>query len=92
MNIALLDPDDQALVTIDWSDVLTSGVTLSGSVLHIVPLPLTKTSESTDIGTNRSQVRIAGAVHGALYMVSAQATLSNGETINRQFPLRGWNS
>lgn len=90
--IVLLDPSDSALITVDWSDVLTGGLTLLGSVTHTVPSPLSKVSESTNAGAGLSQVKVSGAVHGALYMVEAQATLSNGETINRQFPVRGWNS
>lgn len=89
--IVLLDPSDNALITIDWTDVLSGSVTLS-SVTHTVPSPLSKGTESTNTGTGQSQVRVSGAVHGAMYMIEAQATLSNGDVINRQFPVRGWNS
>ncbi len=89
--IVLLDPSDSAIITVDWSDALASGITLS-SVTHTVPSPLTKVSESTNTSTGQSQVRVSGAVHGSMYMIEAQATLSNTEVINRQFPARGWNS
>ncbi len=85
----LFDPSDNALVTFDWTDVLPGSVTVA-SVVHTVPSPLVKGTESTSSPT--SSVKISGAVHGGMYMVEGQATLSNGEVINRQFPIRGWNS
>lgn len=91
MDVILLDPSDEALVTIDWADVLPASVTLS-SVTHTAPSPLVLVSQATDIAQGRSQAKVRGATHGALYMLEAQATLSNGEIINRQFPARGWNS
>lgn len=88
-NIILFDPSDSAVVTFDWTDVLPSATTVS-SATHTVPSPLTKVSESNT--TNTSSVKISGAVHGGRYMVEGQATLSNGEVLNRQFEIKGWNS
>ena len=88
-NIILFDPSDAAIITFDWADVLTGSVTVS-SVTHSVDSPLAKLNESNT--TTTSSVKVSGALHGGLYMVSGQATLSNGEVINRQFPVRGWNS
>jgi hypothetical protein len=87
-NVVLIDPGDNASFEIDWSDALAAGVTLS-SVTHAVPSPLTKGAEST-VSPN-SYVSISGAVHGKLYLIEGAATLSTGETINRQFPLRCFN-
>jgi hypothetical protein len=87
----LIDPGDNVIVTIDWSAELGTGVTLS-SVTHTVPSPLSKNAESTDVANNRSSVKLSGVVHGGLYAMEGQATLSNGETVNRQVMLRGWNS
>lgn len=83
------DPGDQAIVTFDWTDVLPASVTVS-AVTHAVDSTLTIVSESST--TTTSSVKLSGAVHGGLYMVSGSATLTNGEVINRQFPIRGWNS
>jgi hypothetical protein len=88
-NVLLFDPSDQAIVTFDWSDVLPTSVTVA-SATHTLPSPLTKVDESND--TSSSNVKISGAVHGGRYMVEGQATLSNGEVINRQFEIKGWNS
>lgn len=62
-----------------------------GTVTHTVPSPLTKVSEATNAGLAQSQVKVSGAVHGGLYMIEGQTTLSNGDVINRQFPLRCFN-
>jgi hypothetical protein len=88
--IPLIDPDDAAVFQVDWSDALAPDVTL-GSVNHMVQPPLIKISESTDMLNGKSTVKVAGAVHGGTYLVEAQTTLSNGETLNRQFPLRCFN-
>jgi hypothetical protein len=86
--IPVIDPGDNAAFEVDWTEALAEGVTLS-SVTHTVPNPLTKVDEDND-GTT-STVRVTGAVHGGLYMIEAEATLSTGETLNRQFPLRAFN-
>lgn len=91
-TIVVLDPSDEAIVPIDWTDSLPSTVTLTGTVEHTVPTPLVRISQGTDALNNLSQLKVRGMVHGGLYMIEAQATLSNGEIINRQFPVRGWNS
>jgi hypothetical protein len=85
----LFDPSDNALITFDWSDVLPESVTVA-SVVHTVSSPLTKSTESNS--TTTSTVKVTGAQHGGMYVIEGQATLSNGEVINRQFPIRGWNS
>lgn len=91
-DVVLLDPSDNALVTFEWAG-LPDGVTLS-SVVHTVPSPLVKGTESTNAGAGTSTVKVGAgtAAHGQRYMVEAQATLSNGETLNRQVPLLVWNA
>lgn len=88
-NIVLFSPDDYAFATFDWSDVLPPGVDLD-SVVHNLPAPLLKSNES--VNGALSQVKIKNAVHAALYQISATAILTNGESIKRTFPLRGFNS
>lgn len=88
----LFDPADEAAVTFDWTDVLGDTLTISGSVEHTVPSPLVRESQSTNSADNLSQVIISGASHGIVYYVSAKATLSNGEIIEKTWPIRGWNA
>lgn len=87
--IPLIDPDDVVLFRLEWSD-LPSGVTI-GAVTHAVPSPLTKVEETTVSASAYSDVKVSGAKHGGLYMIEGQTTLSNGEVLNRQFPLRCFN-
>jgi hypothetical protein len=88
MSIVMLWEDDQAVIPIDWEDILPTGVTVS-TVTHSVPSPLTKSSESNTSTT--SAVKVTGAVHGGRYSVTGAATLSNGEVLNRSWPVLGWN-
>jgi hypothetical protein len=90
MTVLLTDPGDSAFFEMDWSDALGTGVTLS-SVAHSVPTGLTLVSEATDTTEGTSAVRVTGTSHGQTYLIQAAATLSNGEVINRQFPLRSFN-
>lgn len=86
--IPVIDPDGTRVFTPSWADELPTGVTLS-SVVHTLPSPLVHLGESNT--TTTSSVRISGARHGQMYMVECEATLSNGETVNRGFPLRCFN-
>ena len=90
-NVILFNPSDNALITFDWSDVLPATVTLS-FVLHTVPTPLTKVSEATATPQSQVKVNAAGGVNGAIYQIAGAATLSNGEVVNRVFPVRLLNS
>lgn len=90
-NVVLFNPSDDAYVTFDWSDVLGSTLTLGG-VVHSLPTPLVNDGENIDQAHGFSQVKIKGAIHGAIYQIAGSATLSNGENINRVFPIRAINS
>jgi hypothetical protein len=87
----IFDPSDNGWITFHWDEWIPSGVSLV-SVTHSVPLPMTITAETTDVLSQQSAVRISGAQHGGRYMVTAQAVMSNGETLNRQYPIVGWDS
>lgn len=90
-GIALIDPGDEFLIEVDWNNILIPGIALAGDVIHTVPSPLVKVSEVTEAASGLSQVKVRGAQHGALYMIEAQATLTNTEIVNRQFPVRCFN-
>jgi hypothetical protein len=78
---------DQQVIAIDWSDILPTGETVS-SVTHSVSPSLTKVSESNT--TTASAVKVSGGAHAGRYTVSGAATLSNGELLNRSWPVLGW--
>lgn len=88
-EIALLNPDDSVDIPVSWDNL--GAVTLV-SVVHAVPSPMTKVGESTDSGSSISYVRITGAVHGQVYQIKAVATLDNGRTLARTFPVRVMNA
>lgn len=87
----LFKPADVGLVTFDWTDVLVDGVTLS-AVTHYVPSPCTKGTEDTFAGQGKSQVQVSTVPHGFVGSVSARASLSNGETAEKDYPIRGFSS
>lgn len=89
--IPIKDPDADLLLTFDWSAVLSSGVTLA-SVVCTVAAPITKANEATDTLDATFDVDIGGGLHAGLYLVSMVATLSNGQTVSRDWPIRLFNS
>lgn len=89
MCIAIISSGDVAIIPLDWSD-LPTGVTI-GQVTHTVPSPLTKVAEASDEDEKVSQVKVSGAVHGGMYVITASTTLTNGEVVNRQVPVRCFN-
>ena len=86
-NIIMQFVGDQQIIPIDWSDLLPSGVTVT-SVTHSVSSPLVKASESNT--TTTSAVKVTGGAHAGRYMIAGAATLSNGEVLNRSWPVLGW--
>lgn len=87
-TIPVIDPDDTRVFSPSWADELPAGVTLE-DVAHTLPSPLVHEGESNTDTT--SSVRISGAKHSQMYSVQCTATLSNGETMSRGFPLRCFN-
>ncbi len=89
--IALKDPDADLLLTFDWSDVLSDGVTLS-LVANSIPLPLTLANEATESSEAISRVDVVGGVHAGMYTLTLVATLSDATMITRKWPIRVFNS
>jgi hypothetical protein len=79
----------QALLTFefDWQLEVPDGVTLQ-DVTHFVPPDLIIVQEEVQQLALLSKVTIAGGKHGRLYVVTASALLSTGETPPGQFTLR----
>lgn len=90
-DIVIANPADKITITFDWTADLVAGITVA-SVVHTVPAPLSKDSESTSTVTGQSQVMFHGVVHGEIYQILGSATLSDGEVLNRRVPVRGWDS
>jgi hypothetical protein len=92
--VILLDPEDTVVVTFEWDDAIpsTSPLTTLVSVAHTAPSASPTTlilqGESTDVTAKTSAAKVSGGVHGETYLLTAAATLSNGEVVNRSAVLR----
>jgi hypothetical protein len=84
--VIVLDPSDQANVTVTWDNL---GSATISSVSYTAPVGLTVTAQGNTPTT--STFRVSGLAHGLTYQVEAQATLSSGEVLNRNIPIRGFN-
>ena len=86
--ISLKNPGDNIDFEMSWTNI---GTALLSSVVHSVDASsgLTVVSQS-NTGTT-SLVRLSGAVHGGVYLVTGTATLDTGRTLVRPFPLRVFN-
>lgn len=73
------DPDNAAPVSVDFTDYLADGVTVS-SVAWSAATGLTTASASL-IGSVAT-AKISGGQEGCDYLVTAEATLSDGTTID----------
>jgi|NOAtaT_6_FD_contig_81_1126331_length_867_multi_2_in_0_out_0_2 hypothetical protein len=81
-----LDSADSANVSINWTD-LGNATVASVSYTPISGLTLTPQGVTGSVST----VRISGMTHGQIYALEATATLSTGETLNRNVSIRAFN-
>jgi hypothetical protein len=92
--VILIDPNDTVVITFDWADAIpsTSPLTTLSSVAHTAPSASPTTlilqAQSTNTVAKTSAAKVSGGVHGETYQLQAQATLSNGEVVNRAATLR----
>lgn len=86
MSILTLDSSDSANVSIEWTDLGNASV---ASVAYTAIAGVTMTPQG--INGTVSTVRLSGLVHGRTYQLEASATLSTGEVLNRNVPVRCFN-
>ena len=86
MSIITLDPGDAASVSIEWTDL---GAATVSSVAYTAISGVTMTPQG--VSGSVSTVRLSGLVHGRTYQLEASATLSTGEVLNRNVPVRCFN-
>ena len=82
----VFDSADSANASIDWGGL--GSATLS-SVAYTAIAGVTMTPQG--INGTVSTVRLSGLVHGRTYQLEASATLSTGEILNRNVPVRAFN-
>ena len=85
--IQVKTPDAVLVYEFDWADEVPAGASLL-SVTHVVPSPAAMVANTFDAQAKTSTVAVGSGVHGGLYVISAEATLSTGETVPAQFTLR----
>lgn len=75
------DPQEIKIYTMDWSEAVTAGATISTSS-WAVQSGLTKVTDA--IGAdNTTTVTLSGGTHGANYTCTNTVTTSAGETLER---------
>jgi hypothetical protein len=82
----ILDPADTANASIEWSD-LGNATIVSVAYTPIAGVTLTPQGINGAVST----VRVSGMVHGRTYQIEATATLSTGETLNRNIAIMAFN-
>lgn len=77
------DPDDTLYpVTVDFTDALPSGVTLSSASWTALTGGLTDGVNTND--TTTATLRVSGGAHGQDYLYEVAGTLSNSEVLRRR--------
>lgn len=76
--LRLKTPDAVLTYTFSWADVIVDPVVLD-SVAYTVPTGLTLDTQVLDSEGKASSIVLSGGSHGVDYLVTARATLSNGE-------------
>jgi hypothetical protein len=86
----ILDPADTANASIEWSD-LGNATIVSVAYTPIAGVTLTPQGVTGTGSGTVSTVRVSGMVHGRTYQIEATATLSTGETLNRNIAIMAFN-
>lgn len=82
----LIDPSTKVDYSIDWSDWLTAGDTVSTSVWEISPLGPTLSGSS--MTSTSTATFIEGCVLGSVYRLTNRISTAQGRTDERSFVLR----
>ena len=84
-NVFIKSPAAELDYTVDWSDWLPDGDTIS-SVVWVVPAGLTQ--ESASNSTTGATVWLSGGTLGAVYTVTCKITTVGGRIDTRSFRVR----
>lgn len=80
------DPDAVLDYTMDWSEWLETGDTITGTPTWTVPTGLTKASQSNT--TTAATAWISGGVAGMNYLVACKIVTAGGRTDERSFRVK----
>lgn len=76
------DPDETKLFTMDWTDALVSGTTISSSTWSL-PDGLTNVADAIVTGSLKTSIRVSGGTADVDYRVINTVQISNSETLQR---------
>lgn len=76
------DPDETKLFTMDWTDALVSGTTISTSSWSL-PDGLTNVADAIVTGSLKTTIRLSGGDDGVDYRCVNTVVISNSETLQR---------
>lgn len=87
------DPQAQLIYSMDWTEWLVSGDTLSSATYALQvrandPQPLVKESQGLSAGSNLTYVELSGGQVGKVYTVTATITTANGLEDRRSFRIK----
>jgi hypothetical protein len=73
-------PNSVKFYTMDWTDYLNSGATISSQSWSITPSGLTNVSDAIVTGGLKATIKVSGGVDGTDYQVTNTIVTSDGET------------
>jgi hypothetical protein len=87
------DPGATLVYTIDWSDWMSSGDTISNSSYTVStitsdPAPMTIVDSGYQSGNSTTYVELAAGSSGNIYTVTNQITTSNGSIDRRRYRIK----
>jgi hypothetical protein len=75
------DPQESKIYTMDWTNGLNSGATISASTWVVTGL--TNAADTIVTGSLKTTIRLSGGVDGNDYTCTNTVTTSDGETLER---------
>jgi hypothetical protein len=78
------DPGESKTYTMDWTDYLNSGATISTSAWTLTPATLTNVTDGIVAGSKKASIQVSGGVSGTDYAALNTVVTSDGETLKRR--------
>lgn len=82
------DPSEALTYTMDWTDALNSGATVSTSTWALEPSGLTNDDDAIVTGNLKTTIKVSGGVHGTDYVATNTVVTSDSETLIRRGTIR----
>lgn len=86
-QVVFKDPDEIRIETMDWTDHLNSGATISTSSWTF-PAGITKVTDGIVSGNKKTFVKMSGGTVDTDYVVTNSVVTSDGETLEESAVVR----